>query len=333
MEKRTVEEMEEKRRSLYVYPEDIMSNEYLLNLKSLLTAAGFEVKGISEFRNDKDKKESTVLFSWIEDRVCRRHWRFSTQRFREALLALLAAKFSGAKIVWIKHNYKPHDFNEVPLISKVYYRIMLFLIKRFSEVKLVHSSRFAEINNKYDYIPHPLYKVTESSNEMPRDIPFLIFGKLMKYKQIDRVLEHWPQGAPLLIAGKPESVKYENTIKGIIAKRELTKVTFNANFISNEELDQLLKRTSCVVVSNKGQSMLASGVVIHALSYRCSILATENNFTKELVEAGLPINLLPDFTAITREINQVKPVTSEHSRLIEKLYGNDAIIEKLKSFV
>lgn len=205
--------MVDKRKALYVYPEDIMSNEYLMNLKSLLNASGFDVKGISELRNAKNKKQSTVLFSWIEDRVCRRHWKFSTQRFREALLFLLNAKLAGAKVVWIKHNYKPHDYNEVPLISRLYYRVMLFLIKQFSEVKLVHSSRFADNNQKYDYIPHPLYRVTNTCNQLRKDIPFLIFGKLMKYKQIDRVLEHWPKDTPLLIAGKPESLDYRKKNK------------------------------------------------------------------------------------------------------------------------
>ena len=192
--------------------------------------------------------------------------------FVKTLFLLLLIKLKFKKIVWVRHNLRPHS--EYSVLT---YRILLRLLQIFSDATVTHRpvSEF-----KSYYIPHPLYDVSGVKQNDERDIPFFWFGAVKRYKGLTDLLKSWPNDVPLIVAGKCNDAELEKEISDLIRNRDLL-VSWENKFLEYSELCEYISRARIVVMSHSEDSMIVSGVFYHAVSLGASVLMRRCRFYDE----------------------------------------------------
>jgi glycosyltransferase involved in cell wall biosynthesis len=290
---------------VYVLPAEAKSNQYYKNLLRIIDASGYGVAPFDDFIKVKSalkKKEQIFLLSWQEDSVAKSNVMFATRQFIYLVWVLTRIFYFKGKLVWIKHNYTPHKLATATFAAKYYYKMIRGLLQHFSVLKLAHSRAFCAQHSDFKFLPHPHYIVT--SQVVKRDVDFFLFGKIMRYKNIPKLLSAWPSDVKLDISGLAEDQQLANEIDNEITERTLN-VSFKNSFVDDIELNNKLTRTKFVICPNIEDSMIVSGVIIHALSAGCAVLARKSAFAKELYEQGFPVWQFTDEAEIPAMAKQI----------------------------
>lgn len=309
---------------VYCYPYVWDTNEYTKSQMRLWRKLGVQTKSI-DYRILKvlpllsvRRKECAVL-NWFEDRI--NHARFPWLEVIRSLLVLLVIRLSFRRIVWVKHNFQGHDNPRKHLRN-----FIEFVMGKVSTFKLAHRPL-----NGFEYIPHPTYDIS-SLAECERDIPYIYFGVVKPYKGLYELLEKWPIGTPLLIAGKSQSKSLTQQLKQLIADRGLD-VEWRNYFIPNEELSGLLVRSQCLVVPHKEDSMIVSGAPFFAMGCGANILVRNGGFGEYLQSCFDGVTLF-DMSSLASTLNSRDAVSPKQVR--RQLYavcGDDVLVGYWKRYL
>lgn len=265
--------------NIIIYPNDSGRNAYINIHKEIWVKSGFKVFGIKEIYKVILNRNSNVgVINWLEDRVVGSAWK-SLLQFLVALLVILFMKASSKRIVYVKHNYKPHKPQTKN--TERLYKILVKMLHIYSDVSCNHLKDLS-LGWKCEsiYISHPLYLRNMPKSSKERDIDYLIFGRIDEYKGVTGLLEHWPKDKCLFLMGKTSSDRLEFQIKEIISRRSLD-VSWQNEFISDKDLNEMLCRTKFVILSHVEGSMLVSGAFYHAISFGVNVIGISNNFIEE----------------------------------------------------
>ncbi|MBD1390545.1 hypothetical protein IC617_13995 [Neiella sp. HB171785] len=314
---------------IYILPKSIKSNLYYSKLLSLISEIGFTPSDIPKFSftSSNIPKKSKFLFSWQEDEVIKKTTYKSTRHFIYLLSVFLRIYLTKSQLVWIKHNIVPHRLKTANAIQRLYHKVIKLLLQSMSHRIVCHSENYAK-QHGFTYIPHPLYDIEQTTSE--KTIPFIIFGKILRYKKVDEILSYWPTSTPIMIVGKFEDEELLNKVQQIASKRSL-KIEIVDKFIEQNELNALLSKSQCVVCGNEQSSMIASGVMIHALSAGCSLIARSSHYSKELLSKRLPVYLFDSVEELETLIGDSQKANGSYFfQSLQESYGDHVIAEKLR---
>lgn len=187
------------------------------------------------------------------------------------LILILIARLLRKKIVWILHNKHAHKGK-----SKLVDFGMKFMAQKASVV-IAHSkegcaffdSMYPNYAGKCRYIPHPVY----SQNVMPpkkSEFDYIIWGGIDKRKNIIEFLEFaksepFFDGKKILICGYCRDSDYSEKIRRIADEKR--NIVFLNKFFSDEELADLISRSSVILFTYNPESMLSSGALIYSLNF------------------------------------------------------------------
>ncbi|GGA84381.1 hypothetical protein GCM10011369_28030 [Neiella marina] len=321
-------------KKIYILPDPkkITSNSYYKTLLNCIAKAGYDTANASDFFNGSKlkRKGAVFVFSWQEDGVAKPNVYAASRHFLYILWVLIRIWFYKGKLIWIRHNVKPHKLADSHFISRFYYQFLVLIMGITAKHTLCHSKKYAS-QHGMEYVPHPTYKKNDKCENI--DIPYLIYGKIMRYKQIDRVLLHWPINKSILLAGRFENSELSKSIRSIISERAL-QVEVIDQFVPDEQLAELLSRTRCVICGNESSSMIASGVIVHALSSGCAVIARRSPFSEELAEMGFPVFMFDsesELAKLTREIELSN--ISDFDLELEKALGADQVAKTMARFI
>ncbi|WP_282150312.1 hypothetical protein [Vibrio diabolicus] len=241
-----------------------------------------ELKSFNKFWELHSQKKDVALLNWYEDNAS-----FSLLRAISYLFYFIYIRAAFKKVIWIRHNIAPHHNRH-----GILYKAFVYILSSYCDRKITHKPM-----KGFDFIPHINYieQVTRVSSPV-RDVEFLIFGQIKKYKGIDELLKTWPTNLKLVIIGKCTEPQLELDINDIIVNRGLD-VEFTNKFIDQKELNKLLLKTKQVIIPNEDNSMIVSGVFYHAASFGANILlkegglydflSNEYSFVKKLNSIGI----------------------------------------------
>ena len=247
--------------------------------KEIIESLGHQVYPLKsvyqpKFFFDFDK---AVILNWVEDQPYIDSYGFfkSWIYFFFYLTTIICCKLTSRKIIWIKHNFKPH------INKKFSYRHMItcYLMNIFN----IKETTLEDYVGAH-YIPHPLYLDDEEltslaeSCQTTNKIKVTFFGHIKRYKGLHQALRIWPKDIPLSICGKIESPNYKRELLDIVNRRNIN-VVINEGFVEDSELENLLLETSHVFLPHEANTMISSGSFYHAITYGCNILATKSAFS------------------------------------------------------
>jgi hypothetical protein len=264
-------------REIYVYPEESDSNLYLTGCRSIIEMNGSIVRDLptSLFKLLKILRlqKDVVIINWFEDRMGYTSNQFSA--FVKSLVLLILIRIIFRRVIWVRHNLKPHN-----KYSKILLKWLMFWLAKLSDCQVTHRP----VNDlKSHYIPHPLYPVNKGDSQLLRDIPYLYFGMIKKYKGLDDLLMQWPVSLPLMMLGRCEDHELTSLLTGIIQERSLD-VVWRNEFIDYDELSSIIGRTQTVVLPHTDNSMIVSGAFYHAISLGTNILIRDGAFYQDYLK-------------------------------------------------
>ncbi len=261
--------------SLYVYPVELPGNDYLENNKKIWISMGYEIKSWKDIfakllRPSRWKKDILIL-NFFENMPL---YNPKFLKFIIALVFLIIARLTTRKIVWIRHNFKPHEG-----LSNVYYKILLKVLDKISSTKIAHRN---VPQLKIDKIvQHPLYDFDISINNrdnVGENPVFMYFGVIKEYKGIPELVSKWPENVSLNLYGKCCDAALIKRILALLGHNK--QITWRNEFLARDELNDLIANADYVVIPHIDNSMIVSGAIFHAMSLGTNLLIKDSSFAQ-----------------------------------------------------
>lgn len=261
------------RERIYIYPEKLPGNEYLINNIGIWEKMGYEVlswkKNFFKFILPTRWNKDIIILNFYEEMPLFKPYYI---KFGFAILTLLLMKLFNRKIIWVRHNYKPHDKS-----TSWKYEVIINLLNRLVDKKVAH--RNVENLSIDEVITHPLYKVSlrRDENSLVKDrLNFIYFGVVKDYKGIPELVNKWPKDIELNLYGKcfDESLK-EELIRSLSIKNN---ISWTNDFLDSKELEENIINSDYVIIPHVDKSMIVSGAFYHALSLGANVIIKESEF-------------------------------------------------------
>jgi beta-1,4-mannosyltransferase len=250
---------------LFLFPINSKKNDYIEYQKSALeraagcAASNFKVRMLF---NGQIKKNDLVVLNWFENSLVKKGGSLKLKGMLRVIGLYLGIKRTKAKLIWVKHNKKPHNAKPSSINSC---KTLTRLIEHCASKVVVHS-RSECVNDKYCYVPHPLYsRNTPLRKQVNNQKKIILFGAIAPYKAIAELLTIWPSNTPLLIAGSGQRT-YIETLNKIIKERDLP-ITIVNKYIEDDELEVLLSEYDVSIIPHPDNSAIVSGAFFHAKTF------------------------------------------------------------------
>ncbi len=202
----------------------------------------------------------------------------------------------GGRLAWTIHNGLPHEQEHMDLFLRLRAALAEMadrILVHNTEAINVLSDQVALDRAKVFYLPHPSYlAVYESEAELARRLPLspgkslLMFGKLRRYKAIERLLEELPperlarHGATIEIRGEPlAGDDYLPELRRRFADR--SDIIWDVRRIPDGEVPGLLRAARAVVLPY--ERFLTSGVALLCLSFGVPLIGPRTRTLEEVV--------------------------------------------------
>ncbi|WP_158769012.1 hypothetical protein [Paraglaciecola sp. L1A13] len=278
-------------KTICIFPRFQGDNEYLLNLSLILENNFSDVRFVALSPKTmlkmllKGKRSDVLILNWLEDYPClKKGFLAEARETLRVILGMVIAYIYYRKIIWVRHNYKPHLAH-----SKFCYRILCGAISFFSDNIVTHR-RVHEFDSQVIF--HPLYKKTEVNTIAPFDC--LIFGNIKPYKNVPMILQDWDPKRELKIIGKCKSADLNNEITTLI-KGRLPKVIYENRFMEVEELNGFLSSVTFVILAHEEASMIVSGTFYHAISYGANVVLKDSEYGRSIKSEFPLVHLVKNF--------------------------------------
>ncbi len=265
-------------------------------------------------------KTDIFYFNFIENLPERKFGLLQSLIF---LFILLFIKIFRKKIVWVLHNKISHS-ESFKIVKKVLMIIMLNTSNKvitLSKEGIKYGNKYTINKKKIFFFNHPVENNLSSEiNENDKDIDILIWGRITKYKGVSDFLEF------LLFSEKLNHLKI--TIAGKIDDPELRKKITNYEiksnlqiideFIKEDVLIDLHKRSNNVLFTYQNKSVLSSAALMYSLGYGANIIGPNIGAFRDLKELSL-INTYESYDDFLEKIqkNENKIDLEKLNRFIE----------------
>lgn len=132
--------------------------------------------------------------------------------------------------------------------------------------------------NSFCYVPHPAYPVCREPNQRGSEY-YLCFGRMMRYKRLETMILSWPETEKLKIVGKFDE-HYLDEVMAI--SRNMNNVSIFDEFVKQDKLESLIKKSKGIVVPNDGESSIVSGAIFLSLRLGRPVYITSKNMLREI---------------------------------------------------
>ena len=320
-----------KHKQVFYFPFKSPQNGYLELMQGAWSDLGFDiadVRNIWRLKSMRSHSGSIVVLNWFEENVARKSesrllaWPIFVIKFR-------MLKFLGLRVICVRHNRRPVD-----VVSKQHMKVFNKAVKYLedqSDAVIMHSEVEAH-KLGINYVPHPMYPIVDAKkNTSEKQQHHLVFGKIKRYKQVDKLLTVWPLNTPLLLAGEVEDESYAGELKALSDRRGLD-VQFDLQRISDDKLNRYFESSKTVVIPYVDSCCIASGALIHALSAGLPIVTLKSYFSLSLKNTGLNIYFFEDKETLLKTLNSMSDlqVEKQDPDLLSELLGKLAVKKSLQ---
>ncbi len=257
-------------------------NQYIQLLVAELRNKGYRIHGLeslfSGFRHFRSIK--LVHLNWFEN-VDDSSFFIAARSFIRKLVALVAIRLSGKRLVWTMHNSASHE-KGLAFFSRTITRLLV----RWSHRIIIHTKQSENIlaafgtaaARKAVYLSHPhfigVYGEMRTVAEPDRSTLHLLFvGMVKPYKNLELlidVLRDCSDQVHLTIAGKAVDAGYERQIRHMANRAG--NVELIPYFVPDDEMALLIASADALVLPYDLSSSLNSGTAILAFSYGKTVI-------------------------------------------------------------
>ncbi len=258
------------------YPYSLCQTSYIYTMQGLLES---KYKVIDYF----DLLDG--LYDLCEIRSIYLNWPETIMKDRDIRL-IKRAKFYGVRIVWVYHNRVPHDSFTIDMAVEN----TRFLIK-MSDTIIIHSRQSIEVLKQFEpkfrlekvrFLEHPEfagdyfeYMQTDEMSKYKDRFLFAFYSQIRPYKNIEVLINAFSRldksyDCELIIMGQAPSDQYFNSLQEIAQNND--RITLRAHYINSLEMAAYLKRADILVLPYSYESVINSGTMIMAFSYKRTVI-------------------------------------------------------------
>ena len=251
-------------------PDDLNANKSFTMFKKAFELAGF--KNISNEEFYKDLKNTDYLILNFYEHINKKLGTYFISFFGK-LFRLKRFQHHKIKIIWVLNNKLSHDKKGSYWTLKM---MKILIRKSFKIICLCHDSvqvlEKLQTNEKLwekklIFLPHPNYigcYKNETLKKFPKEFSVLLFGAIKTYKNVDMLINIFKmlnnKKLHLTIAGKTKDNKYKEYLEKL-AKNE-PNIDLKLKFISDDEILDLIYKSSLIVLPYDTEAMLNSGSIL-----------------------------------------------------------------------
>jgi beta-1,4-mannosyltransferase len=258
-------------------PFENSENAYTQSVKNALASFG-TVENIPSpktiVRQRLFRRFDLFVFNWNDNSFIDHEGKLRAGAALRETLRLLVYRLAAKKVLFVRHNVYPHNTSEH---SRALVKRVVDFYERCFSLSWVHSGHLATDNRMY--VPHPLYLVADGDDpewqklQLPEKY-FIVFGRLLPYKQIDKLLDILPPDINLVVAGSAPDQAYLEKLRSY--KRD--NVVLLPQFISDALARKLLANSLGMVLCNADEDMIVSGSMVFSISVGVPVIAIETPF-------------------------------------------------------
>ncbi len=265
-------------------PFDGSNNEYTENMKRILSRFGRVVDAPTLrqlVHSEKGVQYDLVVSNWTDNAfIDQKTGRVTPKGVVRQFLWAFLCRMKSRQTVFVRHNIVPHSTSERShgLVEKI-----VNLYERVFSAVWVHSGHLA--GKERDYIPHPMYREVPQQG-LPEELQhlgdkyYVIFGRIMPYKNIHALLEILPPGVRLAVCGPCADEDYLAFLRQLGGSN----VVIYPKFLSEGAAQKLVREATALVLCSKEADMIASGSVMFALSLDTPVISMRSSFARWLSE-------------------------------------------------
>lgn len=315
---------------IYYWPFDNESNSYCERMKKLLSNFG----SISKLNKKKlilntifFKRQEFLVLNWFENDIVDNLGNLSVKGILKVFIYFIFFRAIFRNFIFVRHNHYPHNcLKENSFKAK---RIIDFL-ERIPHKVIIHSPvEIEKLNGNRIYVPHPLYeekKITSSVN-IGKKI-FVIFGRIVEYKKIDKVIQSFPDNLKLIIVGKCEDENYLAKLRKMIRNNNIEIID---KFVSDKEAEDIIVNSQGLLITHNDDDMIVSGSFFYALTVGSKVYCLSTPFF-EWVEKELGSEFVEVYNSLDL-MNYALVKEDDKKRVMKKdvnsLFGDQVIINIL----
>lgn len=225
-----------------------------------------------------------IIVNWLEHKTA------SPSTGKPSLLGIVAYfvqifafRILARRLVYVRHNIYPHHANSQ---SAAALTRVIDLSERLYSATATHSGHFPDKH----YIPHPLYYEQPMAGNTGRNCHFIVFGRVMPYKNIEQLIDSFPVDQPLIVAGPCDDQDYFELLQSAAEGKQ---IEFIPRFLSEEEARELVGTARGLILSHADDDMIVSGSFFYALSLGTPVIGVKTPFfswvQQELALQGLTV--------------------------------------------
>jgi beta-1,4-mannosyltransferase len=318
---------------------DFDQNQYTENLHRIIES----IEGVNIQRDNRlpfgllrhgfhhfDAVVVSWLENWLVDVKTKKLTLRTALRF---LLRVMMLKFIGKKLIYVRHNIYPHALDS--RYARLATRLTDFACW-MSDATVVHSGH---LGDTFQYVPHPLYRFEQplAESEQTANASLVMFGRIIEYKAIDKLLDIWP-AMPLLVTGSVGSKAYLEQLNDIKLKRNLTEVVIDGRFLSNSEAQTIVATSRGLILAHSEDDMIVSGSFFFAASLGVPVYALKSPFLtwlkSEFNYAGLQV--FDDLPSMVKTISAEEHAAMDRKQIAaqaQQLFGDAAIQQAMQKLI
>lgn len=326
-------------------PDEQLDNAYTLRMREILGTFG-EVEryegvkaALLRLISAQPQRHDLVVANWIENALINpATGRIAPLATLKLFLRTWLMTRFARQSAFVRHNAYPHAVR--PGSARLAKRLVDALERMF-DVVLTHSGAEASTSSRHrqrHYCPHPLYRIERAGDADGDDalsgfaLPsryFLVFGRLVAHKRLEKLIAAFPAEHNLVIAGAVGDVDY---VKYLLALRR-SNCFVRPGFLSEARAQQLVAQADGVVISHAEADVVVSGTFFYTLSVGRPVYAVATPFlrwTQPRIDPAL-LHLADDLDGLCELIRQAQPpaISATAEATVQREFGDAAVRQAL----
>jgi len=284
-----------------------------------------------------NNKLDIVILNFFENDLCNPvTGKISFNGGYKVVKTIITSKLIAKKIIFFKHNNYPHHCYNKHITKAVF---LLNIMEKLFDGILIHSMVHADTRKVY--IPHPLYfsskkEFNEIDDSLIHSNYYVIFGRILPYKNIQNLIETIDHQINILILGKSYNKQYTAILQ---SKATNKKITIIPEYIEKKQVAKFVQRSKGLVICNNDYDMIVSGSFFFAISLGIPVYALQTPFLTyvkhKLLFPGL--FLYSGLDDLVRDLSENKNVINKEKRIeilkkANECFGDNEIKKQLKDY-
>ena len=219
-----------------------------------------------------------VIAGWLENALVTERGHISVIGLGKMIAQTILLRAQARRVLYVRHNRFPHN------AKRSYARALTRLLdvfERLYDITVTHSP--AETGPRRAYCPHPLYDTVQDDPFLPRDIDllpgyFVVFGRIAPYKNIEALIESFPDNQRLLVTGIVDDDAYARRLMEL----RRPNIVIVPGYLSEAQAQSVLRRAAGVVVSHCADDVIVTGSFFYAISSSKPVYAVATPFLRAI---------------------------------------------------